>query len=80
MISGKAIVAATDYARSLILWGCTKFSVLGEECEDPLIVVMTRIPNPDPMTIALINTKLRSIWGITVNDLLKGTHTGGMYN
>lgn len=77
MVSGKSIVVATDYKRSLILWGCTQFAVIGDECVKPYAGVMTRSPKPDPLTIVMVNDKLKSLWGITVNDMRKVVHTGG---
>ncbi|KAL4229599.1 hypothetical protein ACF0H5_012637 [Mactra antiquata] len=80
-ISGKAVIIATDYKTYLIKWGCTKFSVFGEKCDDPYVVVLTRVPKPTKFTLANINVVLSKTWGLTIKDLdmVLQTGTGACY-
>lgn len=72
--SGRVIVAGTDYKTFLIQWACTKMAVLGDRCEDPWIIVATRQLFPSPIVVSIIETILRTRWGISSGELPKVPH------
>ncbi|KAL4223715.1 hypothetical protein ACF0H5_017182 [Mactra antiquata] len=72
--SGSYVIPATDYKTFSITYGCTKVSTMGDKCDDPWLSVKTRMPNPGPKVVAMINDALMSLWGITVDHLQQVQH------
>ncbi|XP_053403529.1 uncharacterized protein LOC128558429 [Mercenaria mercenaria] len=72
--SGKIIVVDTDYTGFYITWGCTKWSVFSDRCEDPGVYVLTRQLTPDPTVLRRIELALQNTFGISVNQLIRIPH------
>ncbi|KAL4217386.1 hypothetical protein ACF0H5_023837 [Mactra antiquata] len=73
-LSGQAVVTATDY--KILLNGVEQNFLFGEKCDDPFVVVLTRVPKPTQFTVACINKVLMKTWGLTIRDLDTVLHTG----
>lgn len=68
-------MTATDYKTFVIHWSCIKMSAMGDRCEDPYISIATRKRFPSPMVINMIETILRTRWGISIMELQKVSHS-----
>jgi hypothetical protein len=49
-------------------------SAVGDLCDDPFINIFTRMPKPDPMTLAEIDARLRQMFGISLSSIRRTFH------
>ena len=72
-------VVATDYKEFSINWGCTKWSMFDQMCEDPWLSIKTRTPIMSKFLFKRIEAALQNIFGISTFELIRIPHAKRKY-
>ncbi|XP_060598768.1 uncharacterized protein LOC132752427 [Ruditapes philippinarum] len=72
--SGIAVNVAVDGKRYKIFYGCPKMPAIDDRCDDPFLNIYTRMPKPDPLTLAEIDSILRKAFGFSLASLPRTFH------
>ncbi|XP_045201326.1 uncharacterized protein LOC123554941 [Mercenaria mercenaria] len=72
--TGTIILVDTDYKGFAVIWGCQKWSVFGNICEDPGLYITTRHLTPHPEVLRRVESVLLNTWDISLNQLTSVPH------
>ncbi|KAH3706528.1 uncharacterized protein LOC127858805 [Dreissena polymorpha] len=75
VLTGEAVVIGFEPNAYIIMWGCTKPSVIPHQCADPWLTILTRDQFPLPTVWNNIDMSLMHVFGLRLADIPRVKHT-----